>query len=62
MSMEAAHSRGQVVEELTQALSDTRCEYKALQIKNTQLLNANSELAQQLRLKVSIYAFPYTYI
>ena len=51
-SVETARSGGQEVEELTQALSDTRVQCKALQLKNSELVRAHNELTQQLRKQV----------
>ena len=52
--VESARSGEQEVEELKQALSDARVQCKALELKNTDLLRAHSQLAQQLRKQVYI--------
>ena len=52
--METAQTREQEVEELAHALTDTRSELKALQMRNTELLKLHNELAHRLRKKVKI--------
>ncbi|CAI8004578.1 Sodium channel and clathrin linker 1 [Geodia barretti] len=47
--MESARSGGQEVDELKQALSDARVQCKALELKNTELLRAHSQLAQRIK-------------
>ena len=50
--MESARSGGQEVDELKQALSDARVQCKALELKNTELLRAHSQLAQRIKKQV----------
>lgn len=52
--MESAQAGEREVEQLSQALSDTRSEFKALQMRNTELLRAHNELALQIRKRVRI--------
>lgn len=52
--MESAQAGEREVEQLSQALSDTRSEFKALQMRNTELLRAHNELALQMRKRVRI--------
>ena len=52
MCMETAQAGEQEVEELGEILSNTRSEYKALQMRNAELLRVHNELTQQLRRNV----------
>ena len=56
MCVETVQAGEKEVEQLSQALSDTRSEHKALQIRNTELIRAHNELALQLRRRVRVCA------